>query len=513
MNSKTIAKNSFWYGIETVTGLFLTLFTSIVIARSIGPERLGYFLYLWWIAGIAATLGSLGIPSATRKYMSEYFGRGQIGLAKTVFYHTLWLQTLMAAVVTCAGLLAIWFFGDRQYRVIGLFMIGSIFPSMVNSVAAGANTALEDLRANVPASFVSTGIFVIAVFSSIYFGWGLLGISIGLLTMRAAELVVRLIPLIKHFKQYRAEPLDRILSKRMFLFSGQSLLLLLLGLIVWDRSEMVFLKNLCSDIRQVAFYSVAFNITERLLIFSQVFGTATGATLMVQYGRDSSLVRGLAETSLRYLALIAFPVHLGLAAIAAPLVSATYGSKYLEAVPALIIAACLGIPKAFFLPAQAILSSWDRQKVIIRWGLVSAALNLLLDFTLIPKYGAVGAAIANGVTQTFFAAVLWLALVPLLNLRFEKLAIAKTVVISVVMAAVVHVATARIPGFLGLTLAIILGVIVYLALIRVSGVLNRDDQGRLLNLRNHFPAGFRQPFEQGVNWLIVDPVASLKGDQ
>lgn len=513
MNSKTIAKNSFWYGIETVTGLFLTLFTSIIIARSIGPERLGYFLYLWWIAGIAATLGSLGIPSATRKYISEYFGRGQIGFAKTIFYKTLLLQTLMAAVIVTAGLVVIWYFGDRQYRVIGLFMIGSIFPSMVNSIAAGANTALENLRANVPASLVSTAIFVGAVFSSVYFGWGLLGISIGLFTMRAAELIVRLMPLIKYFKQYRSEPFDRVLSKRMFLFSGQSLILLLMGLIVWDRSEMVFLKNLCSDIRQVAFYSVAFNITERLLVFSQVFGTATGATLMVQYGRDSSLVRGLAETSVRYLALIAFPVHLGLAAIAGPLVLATYGSKYSEAVPALIIAACLGIPKAFFLPAQAILSSWDRQNVIIRWGLVAAALNLLLDFTLIPKYGAVGAAIANGVTQTFFAAVLWLALVPLLNLRFEKLAIAKAVVISVVMAVVVHVATARIPGFLGLTLAIILGVIVYLPLIRVTGVLNQQDHGRLLNLRNHFPAGFRHLFEQGVDWLIVDPVPSLKGDR
>ena len=98
---------------------------------------------------------------------------GQIGIAKTVFYRTLRLQTLMAAVVSLAGLLAIWFFAEPQYRVIGLFLIGSIFPSMVNSIAAGANTALEDLRANVPASLVSTGIFVTAAFSSIYFGWGL----------------------------------------------------------------------------------------------------------------------------------------------------------------------------------------------------------------------------------------------------------------------------------------------------------------------------------------------------
>jgi O-antigen/teichoic acid export membrane protein len=508
MNTKTITKNSFWYGIETLANLFLTLFTSIAIARAFGPEKLGYFLYLWWIAGIAGALGSLGIPAATRKYMSEYFGRGQLGIAKTVFYRTLRLQTLMAAVITFAGLLGIWFFGDQQYRVIGLFMIGSIFPFMVNSIAAGANTALEDLRANVPASLVSTGIFVTAVFSSIYFGWGLLGISIGLFTMRAAELVVRFLPLVRRFRQYSAEPIDQILNKRMFHFSGQSLVLLLLGLIVWDRSEMVVLKNFCADIRQVAFYSVAFNLTERLLVFSQVFGTATGATMMVQYGRDSSRVREMAKTSVRYLALISFPVHLGLAAIAIPLVWTTYGSKYSGAIPAIVVASCLGIPKAFFLPVQALLSSWERQDLIIRWGVVSAVLNLVLDFTLIPKYGAIGAAFANGGTQTFFAISLWVAAVRLLNIRFPILAVAKTAVISVIMAVIVHLAISRLPALLGLTLAVVLGVGIYLFLVRATRVLYPGDHARLLHLKNHVPASSRRLFETSLNWLITTPASS-----
>ena len=81
MNGKTITRNSFWYAIETLTDVFLTIFTSIVIARTFGPEKLSYFLYLWWIAGVAQALGSLGIPAATRKYISEYFGRGQMGIA------------------------------------------------------------------------------------------------------------------------------------------------------------------------------------------------------------------------------------------------------------------------------------------------------------------------------------------------------------------------------------------------------------------------------------------------
>jgi O-antigen/teichoic acid export membrane protein len=502
MNSQTIAKNSFWFGLETFASLFLTIFTSIAIARAMGPQKLGYFLYLGWIAGVAGTVGTLGIPAATRKYMSEYFGRGQMSVAKAVFYRTLRLQACIAAVITLASLTLTWFFGDRQYRPIALLMVGSIFPYMVNSIAAGANTALEDLRANVPASLVSTGIFFTAVFASIYFGWNLFGIAVGILTMRTAELVVRMVPLIRRLSQHVSEPLDGILSRRMFLFSGQSLILMAIGVIVWDRSEMVVLKNFCADIRQVAFYSVAFNITERLLVFSQVFGTATGATIMAQYGRDSSRLQQLVGTSLRYLALIACPLHLGLAAIAAPVMWIIYGGKYSAAVPALAIAACLGIPKAFLLPVQTSLSSCERQDLIIRWGLISGALNIALDFALIPKYGAIGAAIANGTTQTFSALMLWIVAVRLLKVRVPILPLAKIGLVSASMAIVVHFATLRLPVIPAVIVAIPIGAAVYVLLLRAVRVLGTGDHGRMLHLRRRVPSKAYGIFDASLDWLI-----------
>jgi len=506
-NSRTIAKNSFWFGVETITGLIVTAFTSIAIARSIGPEKLGYFLYVWWIAGVAGTVGSLGIPAVTRKYMSEYFGRGQMGIARTVFYKTLRLQTYIAALITVSSLALVWFFGDPHYRFISLFMIGSIFPFMVNSIPAGANTALENLRANVPASLVSTGIFVAAVFASLHFGWSLHGIAIGLFAMRTVELVVRIVPAIKRLNIYQAEPLELDLSKRMFLFSGQSLVLLVLGLIVWDRSEMIFLKNFCTDIRQVAFYSVAFNITERLLIFSQVFGTATGATVMAQYGRDSRRTGDLIGTSVRYLALISFPIHLGLAAIAGPVMWIVYGHKYMGAVPALTVAACLGIPKAFLLPIQALLSSWDRQDLIIRWGLIAGLLNIALDLALIPRHGALGAAFANGITQTFSVVALWLVAMRLLKFRVPILPLVKIGLIAASMAIIVRVATTRFSAVPATILAIVLGIITYLFLVRKTSVLSADDRGRMMHLKNRVPRNMGRIFEATLNWLIPIPVS------
>ncbi len=505
MNSRVIAKNSFWYGIETFASLFLTFFTSIVIARSVGPAKLGYFLYLWWIAGVAGTIGSLGIPAATRRYMSEYFGRGQMGVVRTIFFQTLRFQLIIAGLITSGSLVFIWFCGEREYRTIAMLMVGSIFPYMVNSIGASANTALEDLRANVPASLVSTGIFVIAVYSSVWFGWGLLGISIGLLTMRSLELLVRLVPLILRMSHYPSEPLDHALGRRMFLFSGQSLLLMVIGLIVWDRSEMVVLKNFCSDIRQVAFYSVAFNITERLLVASQVFGTATGATMMAQYGRDRTRVRGLIATTLRYLAIIAFPVHLGLAAIAAPVMWIVYGSKYAEAVPVLMIAACLGIPKAFMLPVQALLGSWERQDLLIRWGLISGVLNIALDFALIPKFGAVGAAIANGSTQTFSVVALWIVALRLLGVRVPLRPMLKTFAISAGMAGTVAFATYRLPAVPAVTVAAVAGLILYSCLLRLARILCPADRDRMLGVAKHVPCRANRAVNVGLSWLIPAP--------
>src|ERR1700689_397877 len=111
-------------------------------------------------------------------------------------------------------------------------------------------------------------------------------------------------------------------------------------------------------------------------------------------------------------------------------------------------------------------ASWERQDLIIRWGLVSAALNLGLDFALIPKYGAVGAAVANGATQTFLSFALWVAAARLLEIRFPILPILKTTMVSAVMAVAVYFTISRFPALLGLPLAIVLGVAMYLALIR-----------------------------------------------
>jgi len=63
----------------------------------------------------------------------------------------------------------------------------------------------------------------------------------------------------------------------MMSFAMQSVMSMLLAVIVWDRSEIFLLQHLSTDIRQVSFYSVAFGLAERLLLFPTLFAAAAGA--------------------------------------------------------------------------------------------------------------------------------------------------------------------------------------------------------------------------------------------
>src|SRR5580698_6986402 len=47
---RRIAHNSIWYGVEVAIGILATLATTILIARLIGPARLGYFNYIYWLS-------------------------------------------------------------------------------------------------------------------------------------------------------------------------------------------------------------------------------------------------------------------------------------------------------------------------------------------------------------------------------------------------------------------------------------------------------------------------------
>ena len=335
-----------------------------------GPEKLGYYAYMTWLTNMSNIVGCLGIPMSTRKYMAEYLARGEPGIARAIFFATLRLQALVAAGITAIGLTLVFTVSEPSYRIISAFLVGALLPRMTLSIPSQANMARENMRANVPASVLNNVITLTLVGLSLLRGWGLLGVAAGMFTGHCAEFVTRLIPAVRWARRLPQGTMPREVRSRMISFSGYGMVLMLLNAVVWDRSDIVLLKALSSDIRQVSFFSVVFNISEKILLIPQTFAQAIGVSVMAQYGRDEKRLISMVSTAGRYVFLCAVPLLLGAAALSSPLIRLAYGSRYLPSIPIMAVVCVLAIPKSLLLPAQHLLQTTEHQKGLVIWGLI-----------------------------------------------------------------------------------------------------------------------------------------------
>ena len=214
--------------------------TPIMIARTLGPEKNGYIIYVSYIAGVVSTLGSFGVPATTRKYMAEFLGMGERGTARYIYLRTMLLQAVFATLATAGLIFWVLRSASGEYRLASALIVFSIWPSMVNSISAQANAAAEDMAANMPASVLSILVYFCGIAATVILNWGVTGVGVALLSMRIVDLLVRLIPAMRRILAWepaQAHPPE--LRRRMISFASQAVASMIVALIVWDRLEVI----------------------------------------------------------------------------------------------------------------------------------------------------------------------------------------------------------------------------------------------------------------------------------
>jgi O-antigen/teichoic acid export membrane protein len=502
-NTRTIAKNTGWYGLESAIGFMVTIFTSIAIARFLGPSKMGYIIYVSWIAQVVSSLGGVGIPATTRKYMAEFLGKGDRGTARYIYIRTLLLQAAMATLAT--GGIVYWVLKDAraEYTVASVLIALSIWPAMVNFISAQANVATEELSRNLPASVISILFFVVAIAATVVLRWGVVGVGAAMFLMRAVDFLVRCFPTMKRILAWETTHVRPAgLTKRMITFAWQSVASMIVALIVWERSEFFLLKNMCADIRQVAYYSVAFSMAERLLISASIFGSAAGATIFAQYGRDKSRLPEIVASSFRYLVLTSIPLHMISAALAVPALLVLYGNQYKGATIVATLAPLLCMPKAFISPVQSLLQSMERQSYVIAATVLAGIVDIGVAWYLIPVHGAVGACIGSGAAQVLAVGTMWAIGISLCKVRLAWLQTAKIAFISVLASLTAHYLAVRLPPLWAILCGGVAALIVLFALVYLMRVLEPEDRDRFTTLTRMLPQSIARPVSAALLLLI-----------
>jgi len=489
-NTKTIAKNSGWFGIENIINAVVALITSIAINRYLGPAKNGYLVYVSYIASLVSSLGGMGIPATTRKYMAEFIGFGDRGTARYIYLRTLLMQTGLATVAT--GGFLFWVLGDAhgEYKLASALLVLSIWPAMVNSISAQANTATENLSTNLPASIVSALTYLIAITATVVFHWGVVGVGSALLSMRAVDFLVRFFPTMKRVLAWKITHVHpQELRKRMMPFAMQSVASLIVAQVVWGRSEVILLKHLNRDISQVSYYSLAFTMAEQLLLVATIFGSAVGATIFAQYGRDKTRLPEMAANAFRYLALMTIPLHFIGASLAVPALLLFYGHKFEGATMVVMLAPLLCIFKAFLAPAQNLLESHERQRYVIAATVFAGIVDISVAWYFIPSLGAVGACIGNGSAQLAAVGMVWAMSIYLYKVKLSWGMVAKVALSSAAASLTAHLIAEHMAPLWGIVCGGGAALIVLFGLFYVMRVLEPEDRARFNLLSGSLPKG------------------------
>jgi O-antigen/teichoic acid export membrane protein len=511
---KTILRNTVWSGLDTLLELVVPQILSILVARKLGPAKLGPFVYVMWISSLTMVIGDFGISSAVRKYLGDAFGKAQWGLARRLVSGAIFLQALVAGVFLVLGLCWVFLALPSSQRVYSSLAVISVLPALLMAIGTAVNSALESLAANVISSMLSVAANAVGTLLTLGFDWGLEGLAAAFLVGRCVDCAVRSSLAAKGLRAYLRkrtagleqsgdERIPRALQKEMFGFCFQSAVLLLLNIVVWSRSEMFFIKHYC-DAEQLAFFSIAFTFAMLPKRLAAPFTFAALASLYAERGRNVERGQKVAELCVRYQALIVLPAASGLAALSGPLIRVFYGTRYAQAAPVLACAMALGAIGPLADPASNLLRAASKQHALIWWTAIAGLGVLVLDWALVRSYSAVGGAIANGIGQSAFTmGVFWLA-TRQHGFRTQSWYLARVLTVSCAMAISVAFLSVILPDVGVLFIGPALGVAVFLTGLRYGRVFNPEDGNYLPTLGAMVPRRYRPISDWVLAWLRLN---------
>ncbi len=160
----------------------------------------------------------------------------------------------------------------------------------------------------------------------------------------------------------------------------------------FSRPEVIVL-TLVSTAAQTGFYSAGlrvFNITQ---LFPQMYLTNVFPVFSRAFQLKDNSLEAIQDRTTKYVAAFTLPVGVGIAVAAGPIIRLLYGPGFEPSVPVLQILA-LNIPlSALFAIFWRVLFARHRQDLVLKGMLISTGLELVLDFILISRWGALGAAV------------------------------------------------------------------------------------------------------------------------
>ena len=445
-----------------------------VAARLLSVADLGRLSALGLLSTLFVTAGSLALPSAVVKYVSEYMARSGVEGAKGVFWSVIRLGTGLAAgaSILCfaaSGPLASYLLGGGEYAFLLSLLSLDVFLAMLLPFFLGALQGLQLFGRMAGVSLLNNVLRFSVAILGLWSGLGLVGVVYGWIVGDLVAMILSVLVLRVFVGKAKDQSLGPLLHYSAPLYvSG----LLNYFLNSTDR----YLILLIAGQAVLGAYTPAVTAFGVLGIVTTAMGNALFPKLSEMFGKMGPKSLGeVAKASSRYVFLVYVPLAFGLAATARPVMALFVGEGFMESALPLVVLCMSSAAACGSVVVNNVLLTMGRTKIFAITGLVSLAADIGISFLLIGVLGATGAALARaGVIVASFAIPAWI-LWRAFGQGVDWAAFTNSFTASAIMALAVVLAQLVWPNKLLLLLYAALGGVVYLMALRALRALNNDD--------------------------------------
>jgi O-antigen/teichoic acid export membrane protein len=377
----------------------LSVGTSVITARVLGPHDRGLFQLLVLLPTTLANFVKFGIPQA-----NVYFMRRRGAAAPDVASNSVWFALVLGSGLALFAYLA------RGWM---------LAPFLREAPAATVPVVLVLVPCVLLQAFFAGVLQAEQRFGEYNFQQlmptllGLLGMPIALLVLRTGligAIVTQTLIAIAvtgwlTARVHRTAPLrlgwNRELARGMLTFGGKSYLQTLASTLHFRVDQYMIAAFL--DPTQVGLYAVAVNLTNLLLKLPDATGIVLYPRLAAAADRDAH-----AQTTAvcRHTLFIMAVAGLGYVVFGPTAVRLLYGQAYLGAIRPMLLMLPGVIMVSLYLLLTRNFTSRNRQQVNIVAAGAALAINVGLNCVLIPRFGISGAAISTAVSYSVAALIL-----------------------------------------------------------------------------------------------------------
>lgn len=471
---RTIFKNSSWLmGSQLFTNLCAFLWT-ILMARYLGASLFGILSFAISIVSIASIFIDFGMQT----YVVRVISRDE-SLTNEYFQKTIPLKMILSVIILVLIILFLYLTGrsDVVITVSIIITLDYIFLSL-NNFIYGIFQAYEKLEYQSIAMIINAMILLVLTLLVMFLDLGLYGMAFAYLIAISFSFAYILHKLLSTKLVTPHFSFDLEFSKRILKYA------LPFGLMsvfysIYFTIDMTMLGYLATD-SAVGLYNAAYKIITLLTAFYTIYPSVIFPVMSKLFRNSKNLLKLSYEKSIKYLLLIILPICAGIIIYAIPLMNFIYGSQYANTGPIMMIL-IFSIPFLFVNGASTVaMNSSDDEMNVTKIYAVAALANVILNFLLIPEYSYMGAAAATVISEIIISILMFK-----ITLKSEY-APGKVVVfdaVKLLIATIVMFAVLYYSG-VNIVLGVIIGAIVYVAMLFVTRTLDEDDKNIIRDILN-----------------------------